>query len=286
MKNYQYSIGDVSKTFKVSVQTLRFYEKIGLFVPARRNEQTGYRYYAWEQFEQLRLILHLRDLGLPLEEIRHQLIVQRGDEYLDFMERYSNLIQERIRTDIELKQQIDKKIKAMRLARTMPQDRILYMHFDAQTILRHRQPAINRSEHEHAIVSLLETYSIKAGFGRIGQFFSPDRFETEDGLTLCEGLYVTDEMFTADTLRTAGNAVCVLPAGTYAILFYRKRTEDTLPYIRHLLDEIRRSGYTFRGDIYRTLTCDVGRLKPDEDGYQAYLRILVDAPPTDGTAEW
>ena len=106
MNNYLYSIGEISKMFRITVQTLRFYEKSGLFIPARRNEETGYRYYTWTQLDELRLILHLRNLGLPLKEIRHQLEVQRGDEYLDFMERYSELIGARISSDIELKELI------------------------------------------------------------------------------------------------------------------------------------------------------------------------------------
>ncbi len=284
MKNNQYSIGDLSKTFKIPVQTLRFYEKIGLFIPEHRDEISGYRYYSWKQLEPLRLILHLRDLGLPLREIRHQLEVQRGDEYLRFMEQYSELIRKRIDSDIELKQQIDRKIHAMRIAQTMPQNRTLYMHFDAQTILKYWQPAVNYDEHERSVVSMLGKYSIKGGSGRIGQFIFPDDYETPDGHLRCAGLFATDDMFTPQTRRVAGDAICVLPAGTYAVLYYRRRTEDTLPFVRQLLGEIQRDGYACSGDIYRTLTCDVGHTDPDEDGYQAYIRILVDAPPVDGDA--
>ena len=284
MNNFLYSIGDVSKTFKISVQTLRFYEKVGLFIPARRNEETGYRYYTWTQFEQLRLIIHLRNLGLPLKEIKHQLEVQRGDEYLDFMERYSEMIGARISSDIELKELIDRKIRIMRFSRAMPQNTTLYLHFDAQTILKHRQSAKNYDEHEQSIVALLDQHSILPGFGRIGQFISPDDYETPDGELLCAGLFATEDMFTPDTRQNAGDAITVLPAGTYAVIYYRRRTEDTLPFVRQLLDEIRRDGYAPSGDIYRTLTCDVGKTISDEDGYQAFIRILTDAPPRDGNA--
>ena len=284
MNNYLYTIGEISKMFRITVQTLRFYEKSGLFIPAKRNEETGYRYYTWPQLEQLRLILHLRNLGLPLKEIRHQLEVQRGDEYLDFMERYSDLIGARISSDIELKELIDRKIRIMRFSRLMPQNRTLYLHFDAQTILKHRQSARNYDEHEQSIVRLLEQYGIQPGFGRIGQFISPDDYETPDGELLCAGLFATEDMFTPDTRKNAGGAVTVLPAGTYAVIYYRRRTEDTLPFVRQLLSDVRAAGYAHSGDVYRTLTCDVGRTDPDEDGYQAYIRILTDAPPRDGNA--
>lgn len=285
MKNHLlYTIGDISKTFNVSVQTLRFYEKIGLFAPARRNEETGYRYYTWMQLEQLRLIIHLRSLGLPLKEIKYQLEVQNGDEYLRSMETYSDLIQKRISSDIELKEMIDKKIRIMRISRTMPQNTTLYMHFDEQTILKHWQPARNYDEHEQAVVGLLEQHAVQAGFGRIGQFFSPDNYETPEGELLCAGLFATDDMFTPETRQLSGAALALIPAGTYAVLYYRRPTEETLPFVRQLLDEIKRDGYTHTGHIYRTLTCDVGRTNPDEDGYQAYIRIMVDAAPVNGTA--
>lgn len=65
-----YGIGTVARLAQVSVRTLRHYDEIGLLPPAAVNPQTGYRYYSAEQLHRLHRILVLRDLGLPLAEIR------------------------------------------------------------------------------------------------------------------------------------------------------------------------------------------------------------------------
>lgn len=65
-----YGIGTVARLAQVSVRTLRHYDHIGLLRPAGVDARTGYRSYAPEQVLQLHRILVLRDLGVPLSEIR------------------------------------------------------------------------------------------------------------------------------------------------------------------------------------------------------------------------
>ena len=275
MSDELYSIGDISKIFNISIQTVRFYEKIGLFIPADKSEDTGYRYYTWNQFERLRLILHLKDLGLSLKDIKHQLDNQRGAEYLKLLEKHSALLNCRIQSDTQLKRHIDLKIESMKLASDMPQNKTLFMPFAETKILKYNCAAICFHEHERAFVSLLRDYRLRTGISRIGQLFSPDALENEDGMLICTGLFVTEDMFTDETESQAGDAITTIPKGTYAVIYYRRPTEDTLPYIYQLLDEVERHSFVPCGDIYRTITSDVGRDQPEEDGYQAFLRILV-----------
>lgn len=53
----------------VNKKTLHYYDEIGLFHPAYVNEK-GYRFYSLFQLDRLALIITLRDLGVPLQEIR------------------------------------------------------------------------------------------------------------------------------------------------------------------------------------------------------------------------
>lgn len=63
------TIGQLARIFEISTKTLRHYDAIGLFVPARTGSDNGYRYYRPEQIEQLSRILALRRLDVPLEAI-------------------------------------------------------------------------------------------------------------------------------------------------------------------------------------------------------------------------
>ena len=64
-----FRIGEFSRIARVSARLLRFYDEIGLFVPAHADSQTGYRYYTVAQLAALTRILVLKELGFSLEQI-------------------------------------------------------------------------------------------------------------------------------------------------------------------------------------------------------------------------
>lgn len=72
-----YTIGETAKLFGISTQTLRYYDKIDLIKPACIDEETGYRYYSFEQFHYIDRIKYLQDFGLKLSEIKK--IISSGD---------------------------------------------------------------------------------------------------------------------------------------------------------------------------------------------------------------
>ena len=66
----QTTIGEMARAYNVSLRTLRFYEDRGLLVPRRQGTA---RYYAPEDRTRLELILHGKQLGFTLTEIRELL---------------------------------------------------------------------------------------------------------------------------------------------------------------------------------------------------------------------
>lgn len=64
-----FRIGDFSRLARVSARLLRWYEEVGLLVPAHVDPSTGYRYYSAAQLVQLNRILALKELGLSLQQI-------------------------------------------------------------------------------------------------------------------------------------------------------------------------------------------------------------------------
>ena len=65
-----FGIGAFARVAQVSVRTLHHYDDVGLLPPAQVDPQTGYRWYRADQLQRLNRILALRDLGLPLTEVR------------------------------------------------------------------------------------------------------------------------------------------------------------------------------------------------------------------------
>jgi len=70
MSNNRLKIGEFSRLCRVTVRTLRHYEAINLLVPEIVDNFTGYRYYTVSQLQKMESIIHLKELGYSLEEIR------------------------------------------------------------------------------------------------------------------------------------------------------------------------------------------------------------------------
>ena len=68
------SVGRFATITHLSVKTLRHYHQVGLLEPAEVDPHTGYRYYALEQLPTAQLIRRLRDLRMPVADVRAVLV--------------------------------------------------------------------------------------------------------------------------------------------------------------------------------------------------------------------
>jgi DNA-binding transcriptional MerR regulator len=64
------TVGDFSRITHLSVKTLRHYHEVGLLEPTTVNPSTGYRYYSGEQIPTAQVIRRLRDLEMPVGEVK------------------------------------------------------------------------------------------------------------------------------------------------------------------------------------------------------------------------
>jgi DNA-binding transcriptional MerR regulator len=75
-----FSIGEFARLGGVSARTLRHYDEIGLLRPATVDPDTSYRGYSATQLGQLNRIMALKELGLPLTQVRRLLAGVTLDE--------------------------------------------------------------------------------------------------------------------------------------------------------------------------------------------------------------
>lgn len=64
------AIGEFSRLTHLSVRTLRRYHELGLIVPATVDATTGYRSYRPEQIPSAQVVHRLRELDVPIAEVR------------------------------------------------------------------------------------------------------------------------------------------------------------------------------------------------------------------------
>ena len=89
MKDY-YKIAEISKLYNIGVDSLRYYERLGVIKPHR--DTNGYRLYDLKDMYKLTVIRNLRELDFSMAQIK---------EYLEDVARSKIEIE-------ELKRQIDK----------------------------------------------------------------------------------------------------------------------------------------------------------------------------------
>jgi DNA-binding transcriptional MerR regulator len=76
-------IGEVSKKYDLSTDTLRFYEKVGLIPPVNRN-QSGIRDYSEADLRRVEFIKCMRGAGLPIEALTQYMnLVMQGDKTIE-----------------------------------------------------------------------------------------------------------------------------------------------------------------------------------------------------------
>jgi DNA-binding transcriptional MerR regulator len=72
MSRSLYQIGEVAERLGLSLRTVRYYEETGLLPPAKRSD-AGFRLYADEHVDRLRLVKQMKPLGFTLQEMRQLL---------------------------------------------------------------------------------------------------------------------------------------------------------------------------------------------------------------------
>jgi len=75
-----YKIGDVTKDFGITADTLRYYEKIGLFPTISRTE-SGIRQYDDKDISRLRFIKRAQRMNFSLEEIKSLLTMREDPQH-------------------------------------------------------------------------------------------------------------------------------------------------------------------------------------------------------------
>lgn len=96
MTDGYYTSGEFAKKARVTIRTIRFYDKQGILKPSKVNA-AGYRLYTDEDFGRLQKILSLKYLGFSLEEIMALTINDDREDMANSLKLQKELIRKRIR---------------------------------------------------------------------------------------------------------------------------------------------------------------------------------------------
>lgn len=107
-----YSIGEVAKLTNISIQTLRYYDQIGLFKPSHVDKKTNYRYYKDSQLYYLDIIKSLKYIGISLDEIKAAQQFTPA-QLLTFLGQQESVIEDQIKRLVDIQNSLYKSKKQM-----------------------------------------------------------------------------------------------------------------------------------------------------------------------------
>ena len=137
-------IGNLSKQSGVNIETIRYYEKIGV-MPAPGRSAGGFRIYGPDHIKRLGFVRRSRQLGFSLDEVRNLLRLVDGHghtcaEVHALMLSHLAEIRRKIR-DLRRLQRAMAEMAARCSGESVPECPIVDALFDAPAAGRHRFPA-------------------------------------------------------------------------------------------------------------------------------------------------
>lgn len=149
-----FKAGDFAKLCNVSKHTLFHYDEIGIFSPELKLEN-GYRYYSTNQIEAFRVISVLKELDMPLREIKKYIDNRSPSLLVELLDEQEKIIDEKINELTQMKKFLKKKSEITRLACLINHDEISLSENDEEYLaITHshcesseRKMAIGLAEH-------------------------------------------------------------------------------------------------------------------------------------------
>lgn len=269
-------IGEFSRVCRVPSKTLRYYDEIGLFRPARVDTSTGYRLYALDQLPTLNRILAMRDLGFSLEQvaalvdapassaamIREMLVAKRAELHARIAEEQGRLA--RVEARLRLIEQEEQ---------TMPAD-VIVKDVPPRTVATARETVGDISEIGNRLRFLFEhvahavhTHGWRVTGPPIALYHNPEY--TERDLDTEAGLLV-DAPTTGNTPPPPNTPVAVrtLPGGTVASLVFRGPYDQVSVAYAALGAWIGANGYRITGPV-----CEMYLSMPDATSREAVTEL-------------
>ena len=269
MERY-FKIGEISALYDIGVDSLRYYEKLGLIHPIR--SESGYRLYRVRDIWCLNVIRELRGLDFSMEQIWAYLSQHTTDSTLELLAAESRAIGEKLDLLQRLRANVEQRMENIRDAMQQPVNQIQAVEYPARRcfFIAHPYRNDNDAEMDILIKQLLNCDTSRCyiiGSQQIGSVLQTQRAQTGDFSQYSGAFLLTSE----------GDQE--LPAGTYLTVRYRGSYGQIAQYVPLLFHYAAQQGYCPAGDILELLCIDIHTTAdPAEFVTELQMRVTQSKP--------
>lgn len=257
------SIGQMAELNHVSEQTLRLYDKEGLFVPRCVDPVTGYRYYHIIQSAKLDLIQNMKVYGMTLRQIRSFLDSNDPAALRALLTEQADSIEERIRQLHRSQSAITRTLDNYRRYEAMPRNGEIFLEYIPERCIFRYSCDMNyfdqdESGYEYMLrqmkTNLVANNMPLSYFTNIGTIIRREHL-VPDALFSNEVFLFVDEDDSSQAMET-------LPAASYLCLCSDEFSMEAAN-VRRLLDYVQTRGCEIAGDYICEVVVDFPMLDFD-----------------------
>lgn len=257
MKDY-YKINEISKLYGIGIDSLRYYEKLGILNP--RRDANGYRLYDLKELYKLNMLRDLRNLNFSMKQIKDYLDHQSIQNTLNLLKDEQKIIEENLKTLKKRKEILKERIQEIEVSSLIPSGLFEIRHFPRRDCVRFNQ-YITRDEEMDYIIKKIHTQHENALFDlgnqTIGAFIAMSDIENN-----LRNVYYSVFFILKNTFKEPDFS---LSEGEYLTCHYRGEYEQNLDRIKEALDFIDESGYKPVSDPFEIYEIDNRTtIKPEE----------------------
>ncbi|WP_338472417.1 MerR family transcriptional regulator [Niallia sp. XMNu-256] len=266
-----FTIGEVSRLFRIKSSAIRYYCDIGLLKPTYVDPETGYRYFSTAHFEQLNTIKYLQTLGLSLQEIQ-TFVDNRDPVYLlEQLQAQREITRHKIRELEEIEQKINNRILQIEDALTPQHIGVIQeKFFSSREIVVLRETIPSGADLELFIRMLENSSKLQSAvfLGKIGMSISQQKmeqyqFDSYDAIFLLVENEVAEESVKEE-----------IPEGLYVTLRFQGTHVDASTYYEQLIQYIKQKHYGIIGDSVEVTYIDYG-LSTNANEFVTEIQIPV-----------
>lgn len=265
--------GDFAKLCNTNKRTLFHYDEIGLFSPAYTDER-GYRFYSESQCDVFFTISCLREIGMPLKEIKNYIDKRNPAALKQLLEEQYKKVhaeQERLK---RIEQVIETKLSLVRLSE-LPEvcgnDQTVRLEQTPEEYLI-VSPRLDTNDHDTIIHAICDHIGY-CNHNRLNAGHPYGAMVSTESL-LAEQWDTYAHFFTKVPQKLQGHPLHIKPAGTYAVTYLKGNYYEASDAYRMLLSFIQEHHYRPGEFSYKEAVLDEIAVATEDD-YITKISILV-----------
>jgi DNA-binding transcriptional MerR regulator len=248
----------MAKINHVSVQTLRYYEKIDLLKPIYVNGETNYRYYDIKQSAILDMIQYMKSLGMPLKQIKVQF--EKGDiaEIQNILKMQSRNIDKEIEKLNNMKKGVKAYIENYNRYLKLPAEGFIGIEHIPERKIFCYDGKINIYDHG------LETYEY---FCNVGSILRKEMIDISKFVSTEIFLFINADFKMQDGIE-------IIPANSFVCIYFNSFWKEQ-EYAKKLFDYVYEKGYEIIGDYICEVVVELPVFDNNERNMFAKLQIPI-----------